>query len=416
MQDVLIINSYAGSLVLGAKQAGYTIRGSYEDDGYGIEAQKLNFPDLKYVDRLPWPEDKDLTNTMVIAHPPCAPFSIMSPNKGDASKAGVSADGFICHRNVMEYALSRHCASLAIESVPGVMKAADVYRDTALAHGYDVFFVNLNSIGFGVPQWRPRVWIIFLPVGDGPLALSYKPVYRKLSDILLKEGTLIERGAEPHIMIRRLQEAKVSAKTLREIFTGEHGIGTLLQIGQNILGIEQVGPNFKEVREAWNLGGLYAAMMPRILDPDLWAPTILNGSAWFVVGRPLFLEEYNQIMGFPADYKWPTSFTDPRQYLSKGVCPPIAAWILDQMRLNLALHFEGEMTHTCQPGELVDLKPKKAEVEDFLRQGKLPGFPEPKPKNRKARQAAPLEMVRSNAVDATNNFMLSLGSDEVEGE
>src|SRR5207245_375435 len=114
LKDVLIINSYAGSLVLGCKAAGFPIRGSYEDAAFGIEAQKLNFPELNYVDRLPWPED-DLSETVVIAHPPCAPFSIQN-----SGRKGIEGDGFECHRNVMKYALENDCKALAIESVPGV--------------------------------------------------------------------------------------------------------------------------------------------------------------------------------------------------------------------------------------------------------------------------------------------------------
>lgn len=417
MKDVLAINSYAGSLVLGATKAGYKLRGSYEDAGYGIAAQKLNFPDLNFVDKSPWPED-DLSETAVIAHPPCASFSIMNPMKGSAKHTGETADGFQCHRNVMNYALGKGCESLAIESVTGVMKAQATYQEFGEKYGYHVYFLRLNAIGFGVPQWRPRVWILFLKKVEGRtnlLHVKYEPSYVKLESVLQTTGTTMAGGDETHIMVRRLKEAKISGEELRKIFTGEYGCGSLLQIGQEVLGIDDVGENFAEVRKAWNLGGLYSAMMPRILDPNLWAPTVLGGSAWFVNGRPLFLEEYMGIMGFPTDYKWPQSFSDPRLYLSKGVCPPIAGWILQQLERNQegALDF----THTAEPGEVIDLQPKKAHVSDFLLQGKLwedePGRPRkaraPRAEAAGRTYAAP---VVKSAADLTKSFLDSFGTEE----
>lgn len=415
MKDVLVINSYGGSLLLGAKAAGLPIQASYEDGGFGMEAQKLNFPELTFVEKLPWPEKTDLSDSVVIAHPPCAPFSIMNPMKGkkDESKAiGTTADGFQCHRNVMEYSLSRGAKALAIESVPGVLKdanAVEEYKSAAEKYGYHVYFLQLNSISFGVPQWRPRVWIIFmknsegiqeatanLPHGDC-FKVSLQPVYRKLESILQTEGTCIDMkfgkyeqpsgsgesntnlvldrmlgksekrtgGGETHIIIRRLQEAKIDPQLMREMFEGTHGAGTILQLGKKILGVSG-DDNFKEVRDAWGLGGLYAAMMPRILDPGSWAPTVLGGSAWFINGRPLLLEEYNLIMGFPKDYQWPDSYSDPRLYLSKGVCPPVATWILNQIRSNIELGWEEWDGPFAKPSETLDLQPKRADVQDIL--------------------------------------------------
>lgn len=418
MKDVLAINSYAGSLVLGAKQAGYKIRGSYEDAGYGIAAQKLNFPDLNFVDKSPWPAD-NLSETAVIAHPPCASFSIMNPMKGSEKHTGTTADGFQCHRNVMEYALGASCESLAIESVTGVMKAKDIYEEYGKTFGYDVYFIRLNAIGFGVPQWRARVWVIFKKQTFRPnlFHIKYNPTFVKLESVLRAEGTTMAGGDETHIMVRRLKEAKVSGTELRKIFTGEYGCGSLLRIGQTVLGIDDVGENFTEVRKKWNLGGLYSAMMPRILDPNLWAPTVLGGSAWFVNGRPMFLEEYMGVMGFPADYKWPSSFSDPRLYLSKGVCPPIAAWILQQLERNQegALDF----THTAAPGEVIDIQPKKAQVEDFLLQGKLwqdePGRPRRTRVTRTETARVYQAPVVKSASDLTKSFLDSFGTEE-EGQ
>lgn len=398
---VLIINSYAGSLTIAASSLGCEVVGSYEDAGYGIEAQKLNFPDLKYIDRHPWPK-QDLRGVTVIAHPPCAPFSIMNPQKG-TDRVGTAADGFQCHRDVLEYALGNSCKALAIESVPGVLKAASEYENAAKEHDYHHFFVKVNSIGFGVPQWRPRIWILFTK--HDRLNLNYIPRFVPLSTIIQEKGTAIERGGETHIIVRRLKEAGLKGEMLRRIFEGEYGCGNILQIGQAVLEIDEVGENFAKVREKWNLGGLFAAMMPRVLDPTKWAPTILGGSAWFIHGRPLFLEEFNAIMGFPVDYKWPGSFSDPRTYLSKGVCPPVAVWILQHL-----LFPPKEFNYYVNAGDLLNLDHRKAEVEDAL------GGRTREPGERKSRKytSQGIERVARSASEQLDAFQRSLGEDECD--
>lgn len=415
MKDVLIINSYAGSLVLGCKAAGFPIRGSYEDAGFGIEAQKLNFPGLNYVDRLPWPED-DLSETVVIAHPPCAAYSVQNCSNykihGKREYMGTDTGAFACHRNVMEYSLARACRALAIESVPGIMKSADEYRKYADQYGYDVFFLRLNSVGFGVPQWRPRVWVVFLASGDvaQPFDIEYRPIYRPLKNFLLAEGTTLPYGNATRA-VRKLKAAGVDPATIRGIFEGTYGLGSLVKIGKNILGVDEI-----EVKEKWNLKTEFTSKAPRMINSEEWAPTILSDSTWFVNGRPLFLEEFNLIMGFPADYQWPQSMArDPRVYLSKGVCPPVATWILQQIANNLASdkpEFElGTYYRRCEPGEVLDLCPKKSEVEDALA-GRPPAIPQaPKVRTQKAERkgkTAPVR-VRATASELAANFLKSLG-------
>jgi site-specific DNA-cytosine methylase len=405
LKDVLIINSYAGSLVLGCKAAGFPIRGSYEDAAFGIEAQKLNFPDLNYVDRLPWPED-DLSETVVIAHPPCAPFSIQN-----SGRKGVDGDGFQCHRNVMEYAFDCGCEALAIESVPGVLRAADEYAAYGKIHNYQHFFLRVNSIGFGVPQWRPRVWIIFIRTDK--FDVEYRPVYRPLKTVIQPEGEVI-MSREAISAIKKMKAVGMDHELMRALFEGQHGDGTLLQLGKQYLGIEDVGENFEEIRKAWGLSGILASKVPRVLHQESWAPTVLKDSAWFIHGRPLFLEEFNLIMGFPADYIWPAKW-EPRTYLSKGVCPPVATWILQQIAANLSPdkpEFElGTTYRRCLPGEVLDLCPKKAEVEDALagRPDTPPKMPKARgPKKERQGKTTPVR-IRATASELAANFLKSLG-------
>lgn len=320
--DVLIINSYAGSLTIAASQLGLKIRGSYEDTGWGLPVQRANFPDLKYVERPPWPE-QDLKNTVVIAHPPCAAFSNQAPGR-----KGIQADSFKCHRMVMHYAMKNNCNSLAIESVPGILSgASDVQKGYAKKFGYNVFWLKQNAVTFGVPQWRPRVWTVF---SRKPyVSFSHNITIRTVSDILQSHGTRLEINSGIKGALRCLKEAGYSEKQVyADILSGEH-TGSLLQIGKKLLGIDDPGPNHCEVRKAWHLKGRFGVKLPRVLNPEQFATTILHDSSFFVFGRELYKEEYLALMGFPTDYKFPdNTIREFRKYLSKGVCPPVAKWIL----------------------------------------------------------------------------------------
>ena len=123
--DVVVINSYAGSPTIAATQGGYNILASLEDGGYGLDAQRANFPNLTYVDNLPWPE-ADLTGMMVIAHPPCAAFSAQN----NSANKGVDSTHFACTRRVIDYACLHNAAAVMIESVPGALEGARAFYDT----------------------------------------------------------------------------------------------------------------------------------------------------------------------------------------------------------------------------------------------------------------------------------------------
>jgi site-specific DNA-cytosine methylase len=350
---VLIINSYAGSLTIAASQLGLDIIGSYEDAGWGLPVQRANFPKLNYVERLPWPK-KNLQGVMVIAHPPCAAFS----NQNNVRSArGTGADSFTCHKRVMRYALSQGCAGLAMESVPAILPAARRVHDAyARRYGYRVYRVLQNAVTFGVPQWRPRAWIIFAKLDQ--LRLAHRPVRRRVGEVMTAHGTELAPNSEIRQAFQRLGQAGYTeARVREELLSGEH-LGSLLQIGKKVLGVDDVGPNHQVIRERWRLGGRFGSKLPRVLDPEGVATTVLRDSNFFVMGRELYLEEYLAVMGFPVRYKFPPkALKDFKCYLSKGVCPSVARWVLTQLRENL----DGSRAtqYVLRPGETLDLQVKR---------------------------------------------------------
>lgn len=358
--DTLIINSYAGSLVLGARDAGANIIGSFEDSGFGIEAQKLNFPKLKYVDRLPWPK-QDLSKAIVISHPPCAAFS--NQNNSMARK-GLATDAFKCHRNVMDYALGNRCAGLAIESVPGLLKYASIYQDYAKKNRYFVYFVYLNSATFGVPQWRPRVWVLFFR-DVGKLVIGQRRDYKTIQDILEPESEVMV-----HPVMRRLLD--YFGKKFRsagfdfDAFMKYENTGSFVPAVAEFLGIEN---DRKAVDARTGTSGLFGVRLPRKLKLDWFSPVVLDGSFFFANGRPLTIIEYQRIVGFPDNFKWPQSMALKfLVYLSKGVSPPVARWIVDTMTANIAhtARLDQPNLHIGTPGDILDIRPNEAEAREGI--------------------------------------------------
>jgi site-specific DNA-cytosine methylase len=369
--DCLIINSYAGSLVLGAKAAGVPIRASYENCGYGIEAQKLNFPKLKYVDALPWPKD-DLRKTIVCAHPPCAAFSNQNNN---VSRRGVDTDAFECHKRIMDYSMGNHCAALTMESVPGLLKFAHVYAEYAKRYRYTHYFVYLNAATFGVPQWRPRVWVMFFRE-QARIILNHKPVYRVMSDIVQNEKDAQQHPKMTHL-IHYFNKKFRTTKFDYEGWLNSETIGAFVNTVSQFANVEK---NREAVDKITGTKGLYGVNLPRKLDPEWFAPVVLGGCFFYINNRPLTQIEYQRIVGFPDNWKWPSKMDSQfLTYLSKGVSPPVAEWITRQMLANVErTALLGPNAHVGTPGDIIDIRPNRQQAIDGIRLSKQIPLPLPK--------------------------------------
>lgn len=375
--DALIINSYAGSLVLGAKSAGLKIRGSYEDCGFGLPIQKLNFPELKYVEQLPWPKD-NLGGTIVIAHPPCAAFSNQN---NSPSRKGLDTDAFKCHRDVMDYALGNRCAALAIESVPGALKAQAEYGKYARKYKYTHYFVYLNSASFGVPQWRPRVWMLFLR--DLPRLVVNPPwEWKTVGDILQTPAEYEEAlasGIEPNVMTKKLLD--YFGKKFKgagfdfEGFLKYENIGSFVPAVAEYLNLEKTR---EAIDQATGTSGLFGVRLPRKMDLNWFSPVVLDDSFFFAGGRPMTQIEYQRIMGFPDDFKWPENLARKfTMYLSKGVAPPVASWIAKTLVMNCerTVSLSPARTQVGAPGEVLDIRPSTEQAKEAVNHSRTRPLP-----------------------------------------
>lgn len=358
---VLTINTYAGSLILGAQAIGAEVVGSFEDSGYAVDVQKLNFGgQFEIVEKLPWPARR-LQGTVVVAHPPCSAFS---QQNNSAERKGVGTSAFECHRRVLSYATAGKADAIIIESVMGALEGARAEYDAyARESGYTTFRFLLNSSTMGLPQFRPRFWIVFVRDPRTQFFVRHAPSYATVRQVTdrtpeIEWTTDVDEAAARYFrrVLEHWEACGVPADLRDELLSGRRGHGVLTR--------KIEGETFKDT---WSICKEMTTKALRILDLDGLAPVVLSDSNWMIPGRLLTRNEYKEIMGFPRDYRFPEKAMRGRykEYLSKGVCPPVASWILEQVRMNLygAASFndvaiERYATHSVEAGGTLDLRPK----------------------------------------------------------
>lgn len=380
----LIINTYAGSLLLGAdKVDGAEIIGSYEDVGFGAEITKANrarFTRLAdgftFIDkRKDWPE-QDLTDAVILAHPPCAAFSQQNTS---AAKRGINTDAFECTRVVLKYGMMNGAAAIAIESVPGALRGAwDVYDHMAEAGGYHVYRILKNSILFGVPQYRDRFWAVLVrkDIAQPEMKWVCSPRFTHVKNTInhLMPGTQFENLQRTlDRFINQLGEGPCPCGA-------SHGfdLEEVRQVGlRQIDGFQRMGfaklitPRFFPTDEPRTVCrkhvSPFTSAQPSVLAPWGFVPVLLGSSLWVYCGKPVPAEGYKALMGFPVDYVFPPSSHGMRTMLSKGVCPPVATWILDNIFNHLGVqHQRTEFTRenagyviSITPGQVASFKPSR---------------------------------------------------------
>jgi site-specific DNA-cytosine methylase len=360
---VLSINTYGGSLLLAAKLAKMEVVASLEDCGFGSDIQALNFPDVPLIrDIKDWPAKlpggQKWKDTIVIAHPPCAAFSTQNSKPSDARTQGTGAASFQCHVNVMNYALGAGCAALAIESVPGAIAAKSIYEEHAAKYGYKAFFVSQNAVSFGVPQWRPRIWTWFMKKRS--IGVELRPKYKTLGDLVKQDGApvSIPPSLTP-IVEHGLRSIDNSVDELRGAFFNVLEKNSVYKVGNKKEWVKSVSGTARTC---------FGTDFPIYYGPEDFSGVILHASLFYTHGKPLTDKDMCRIMGFPPNYKWGKRAKQYRMYLSKGICPPVGAWVLQQLRANL----EGPVPtqYTLKPGEILDLCPKRKDALAAVRKGR----------------------------------------------
>jgi site-specific DNA-cytosine methylase len=372
---VLTINTYAGSLLLGAADLGCEIIGSYEDKGFFQPVAKTNFPEVRHVAHIKDWSKQDLSEVVVLAHPPCSWASVQNSS---ANAKGLDAAAFKCTKQVLEYAMQNGAAGVAIESVMGALAGAwPVHDHYAKEYGYHCYRVLENGCMFGC-QWRERFWAVWLKkeLAHREWAIALTPNFKTIGEVL--QGH--EDGPSPpglELALTRLKEklvldAGLTTAQMDTLFAPQeppHPTTWIVSVLWDRFFKEP--DSFPE--EKWYIhqdfvGGFSTGVM-KFIDPRGLAPVLLADSFWYYNGRILSEAGYKRIMGFPPDYIFPTQRKDYRKSmrmgLSKGVMPPIATWLLDNIGQHLGMlgsrpNMNQSSYHLmCEPELIVDFRIRK---------------------------------------------------------
>jgi FkbM family methyltransferase len=371
----LVINTYGGSLLLGASALGLEIIGSYEDVGFGQPIQRANFPHLNFIEyRKDWPA-QDLSETFVIAHPPCSAFSIQNRS---TTKRGLDSAAFACTRSVLEYAMSNRAVGITVESVVGTLAGAwNVHQEYADKYDYNLYRVLQNGSMFSA-QWRERFWVIYVRKGAAPdtLSLTLQPRWQTVRQVT--DG--YTDGPAPAGLDEFLEklkerfrtEAKCTEDEIQAIFGWSPPDTTIASVDERLHDVKF--PTADRWKICQTYVTRYASSAMIYLAPTGLAPVLLGGSWWYMDGRNLSERAYKRLMGFPADYFFPTGElrkenyrADMRTYLSKGVIPAVATWILHQAQSHLGEKLppladpDGEAPYHIEvrPGGIADFRYRK---------------------------------------------------------
>jgi site-specific DNA-cytosine methylase len=367
---VIAINSYAGSLVQAVKDCGLRVAGSFEDAAYGLDVQRLNFPELDGLwagHRRAWPEGVSFEERIVITHPPCAAFSKQQTGNVKKQRAegreeitGTSAAKFQCTVDVIGYALPKKPMALAIESVPDAFTkgAREVHEAAAAEHGYRLFHVHQNAATFGVPQWRPRYWAVYMRpdcVRDR-MAFVVRPQFVPFSEIMDGGEPFPDQAKNTERQWAKIREAGILDRDPVEAFSGDFDDdGRIWPV------LERMGVS-AEVARAVALNKFDAQNIMFLARQSL-ATTLVHNSWWWCGGRLASKGDFNVAMGFPRDYRFPDGKnpTEVRALLSRGVCPPVASWLLETIVAHIQRREPPLKGVTwCELGGAADLLPDVA--------------------------------------------------------
>lgn len=371
----LVINSYAGSLTIAATWLGLDIIGSYEDANYGLDIQKHNLPHLNYIEHYKdWP-NQDLSETFVVAHPPCSAFSMQNTSP---SARGVNSAAFACTKKVLDYAMRNGAVGIAIESVMGALSGAwHFYQQAADERGYHIYRIIQNGSMFGA-QWRERFWAVLIRKGAAKpeLRLQLTPSWLTIQDVVDGWEDGPSAGNQEKLykdqVARLLKDADCTECDLQYFFEQNHSptvaLGTLLWKRK-----------YQTYEKQWVfedfIGGFSSGTLV-LLDAGGLAPTLMGGSLWWLNGRCVSENAFKRIGGFPGEYEFPDEprnyASQMRTYISKGVMPPVAEWVLWQCGEHLGWKWP-KRVHT-NPYEIV-LKPNL--IADFrIRRTHWPWHPD----------------------------------------
>lgn len=165
---------------------------SSEIDKYAIENYQLNFNEIPSGDITKITNDNIPNHDILLAGFPCQSFSEAGKKKGFEDNRGLLIYEIL---RILEHKKPK---AFLLENVRGLLfhekgKTFEIIKELLISVGYNIHYKVLNSLDFGVPQSRKRVYIVgFIDNVNFqfPNPIDYNIQHKSLSDILEDESNI----------------------------------------------------------------------------------------------------------------------------------------------------------------------------------------------------------------------------------
>ena len=309
---VLELCAGAGGQALGLEQAGFEHTALIEIDADACRTLRHNRPDWNVIqgDVTAFDAKPYRGVDLVAAGLPCPPFSVAGKQRGEEDERNLFPAAFRIVQEVQPRAVM-------IENVRGLLDARfGYYRELIVerlsALGYETRFQLLNASDFGVPQNRPRVFIVGL-----------RPEHAAAFSVPEKKPLEISVGDALYSLMK--SDGWRGAKDWRKAAAG---IAPAIVGGSKKHGGPDLGPT--RARAAWAKLGV-----------DGRGLTLKAPSKDFVGFPRLTVAMAGKIQGFPDDWTFTGGKTAAYRQAGNALPPPLAFAVAQ------AIHFalqEGEAT------------------------------------------------------------------------
>lgn len=343
------VHIFAGGFTCGLKSVGFHVLGHLEDTSYGVASARLNWPDLDVrVGEESWrPEEFTGRVDFLYSNPPCAIFSTAGICSTRGREAWRSDPRLGCwHRAFGVFEVVRPRV-FALESVCQAMtkgrEVVDDFTARALAMGYSVKRVLLDSKWTGVPQSRKRFFFL-AHLSSVPLKLEFD-FSRELATV----GEILGKVDDPGYVSTRDGDS-FSKRCYRKCLP-------LCQPGEKLRNV------FDRLRwpEAARAGDGQKNGIPgrpgflvQRLHPDRQMGAFI-GDVFIHPSehRRLGVAEMKVLCGYPPDFMLEGPPRRQPALLARAVLPPVGRWLGLAVRQALAQRKRGSLRVTV---ESIDLR------------------------------------------------------------
>jgi DNA (cytosine-5)-methyltransferase 1 len=299
---------YAGGFTLGVREH-FDVVAHLEEWNFGVETVRKN---LKIPVHVGKPSEWPITDyvgrvDLVFGNPPCAPWSQGAGREGGLWQKDPRVQYWI---NVLELLDRLKPTVWACESVRGIYvrgrTMTEPYVIAAAKKGYRATHVLVNALEHGVPQSRPRYFLVlskvdlqWYPTGlkrDASMADAWRKLPKRRTEIITKS------------YFERFLKKADPGEDLRTTFNREMA-GKMKVVNGKVTG-----------RPAFSVKRLRSEGLAHVI----------TGGRSFVHPREhrfLTVEEQQLLCGYPPSYVFHGAVSGQYAQIGKAVMPPVAAYM-----------------------------------------------------------------------------------------